>query len=189
MRTILTDCDGVLLNWNEAFTRWMESRGMPLLRNDSYEISVRHGISKGQAFNLVCEFNESRAVSTLLPQDDAIEWVRRLHFEHGFVFTVISALSDSDQAHTYRQQNLYNIFGPECFDCIICVPCGASKEKVLRRFAPNLWWIEDKPENAVLGRALGFRSLLYTLDHNRDFKTDIPRVENWQQIFNIVTTS
>ena len=132
-------------------------------------------------------FNESPEIGYLTPQDDAVEWVKRLHSDHGYKFTVISSVSDDPKTEIWRRKNLELVFGAECFDRLICLPCGAEKKSILREFPRNLWWIEDKPENAEVGESLGFKSLLYTLDHNRDRRSLVRRVNNWKEIYDIIT--
>ena len=50
-KIILTDCDGVLCNWNDGFNKFMEDKGMPQLPNtdDQYLLSKRHNITSAYA--------------------------------------------------------------------------------------------------------------------------------------------
>ena len=50
-KIILTDCDGVLLNWEYAFCCWMEQHGYVQVVNGNhyYDIGDRFGISKEKA--------------------------------------------------------------------------------------------------------------------------------------------
>ena len=58
-KLILTDCDGVLLDWEYAFNIWMTEKGYTLLEPLSYNISKRYNIPKDKANSLVKFFNES----------------------------------------------------------------------------------------------------------------------------------
>ena len=58
-KIILTDCDGVLLDWEAAFIEWMESKGYEKKVEAVYDISKAFGIEKKLGKRLVKEFNES----------------------------------------------------------------------------------------------------------------------------------
>ena len=60
-KIILTDCDGVLLNWEYAFGTWMEEHGHTMIENGNfiYNIGKRFNIDKDEASKLVRFFNES----------------------------------------------------------------------------------------------------------------------------------
>ena len=49
-KVILIDCDGVLLNWEYAFTVWMERHGYePVPENAmSYDVGERYGLTKNE---------------------------------------------------------------------------------------------------------------------------------------------
>ena len=58
-KIILTDCDGVLLNWEGAFTDWMTSRGYVVDENNrrEYNMGKRYGISSEEKDRTVRAFN------------------------------------------------------------------------------------------------------------------------------------
>ena len=62
-KIILTDCDGVLLNWEYAFTTWMERHGYVVdpKNPESYDVGDRYGLLKAKKQELVKFFNESSA--------------------------------------------------------------------------------------------------------------------------------
>ena len=94
-KTILVDADGVLLDWEFAFSVWMEEHGF--VKRDGhqfeYDIGNRYGIDREQGFKLIKMFNESAAIGFLPPLRDAMYYVKRLHEEHGYVFHCITSLS------------------------------------------------------------------------------------------------
>ena len=72
MGLILTDCDGVLLNWEYAFNVWMERKGY-VLREDYryvYSIGERFGIDAQRGKELIRDFNESAMIGFLPPLRD-----------------------------------------------------------------------------------------------------------------------
>ena len=60
-KTILVDCDGVVLNWEYAFDVFMEEHGFTRVEdaNKIYNIGARYGIDKDQGKKLIKMFNES----------------------------------------------------------------------------------------------------------------------------------
>ena len=79
-KTILTDVDGVLLNWEYAFDCWMLEQGFKKQEGEEfvYGMNIRYGIEKSQAKKLIKIFNESAVIGFLPPLRDAIEYVTRL---------------------------------------------------------------------------------------------------------------
>ena len=72
-KIILTDIDGVVLDWEESFVIWMEHLGHTLVDGYQYKYGVdkRFGISKGISDQLVRQFNASAAIGFLPPLRDA----------------------------------------------------------------------------------------------------------------------
>ena len=63
-----------------------------------------------------------------------------------------------------------------------------DKDNVLAEFHnTGLYWVEDKPKNALVGLNYGLKPLLIDHTYNRDFKhPDIRRVNNWKEIHQII---
>lgn len=189
--TILTDADGVLLNWEYAFAIWMEQHGHEKQPGHEfmYDIGERYGISRDQGRRLIKLFNESAAIGFLPPLRDAMYYVKRLHEEHGFVFHCITSLSSDVNAQRLREMNLKKLFGETAFEKIVCLETGADKDQALEPYRNSgCWWIEDKPENAEVGLDLGLRSVLMEHGHNmHQQSSNIAIVKNWREIFDLIT--
>jgi FMN phosphatase YigB (HAD superfamily) len=190
--TILTDADGVLLNWEYAFAIWMEQHGHQKQPGSEfvYEIGSRYGISREQGRKLIKMFNESAAIGFLPPLRDAMHYVKRLHQEHGYVFHCITSLSSDVNAQRLREMNLKKLFGDTAFERIVCLETGADKHDALEPYRDSgCWWIEDKPENAEVGLDLGLRSVLVEHGHNMDHANKrLPVVRNWREIYELITS-
>ena len=187
-KVILTDCDGVLLNWEKEFHGWMKQHGYALKESGVYEMNIAYGIPKRECKRLVQEFNESAWMGFLPALRDARSGVARL-VEHGYTFIVITSLSLDEKAKMLRVSNLKNIFGKNVFDDVICLDTGADKDEALAPYkGSGMWWIEDKLENAQTGAKLGLKSILIEHEHNKDdVDANIDRVETWSEIFDIIT--
>lgn len=190
-KLILTDCDGVLVNCNSAFEKYMEFNGFPRVPNTDkdYNISVRHGISSHQARECVMEFNESRHIADLMPFADSVDNILTLA-NLGFRFVVVTSLSSHPDAHEYRTLNLTNLFG-DVFDEIRCIEQGASKAVTLMEWEDTgYFWIEDHMRQAEAGYEAGLKTILINHPYNSHYKTDLfPTVSfetPWAEIVNMV---
>lgn len=191
-RTILTDCDGVLCNWEYAFCTWMEQHGYTQIENGNhyYNLSDRFAITKQEANEKVKIFNESAAIGFLPALRDAVFYVKRLHEEHGYEFHCITSLSLDPSAYKLRKMNLEKLFGPSVFTRLVCLDTGADKEEALREYEDSdLYWIEDKMENAFVGLQMGLRSIL--VEHGFNMYDSIPvgmyKAVNWKEIYEHIT--
>jgi FMN phosphatase YigB (HAD superfamily) len=191
-KIILTDADGVLLNWEYAFAVWMEQHGHEKQPGAEfiYDIGERYGITRDQGRKLIKLFNESAAIGFLPPLRDAMYYVKRLHEEHGYVFHCITSLSKDPNAQKLREMNLNKLFGETVFEKIVCLDTGADKDQALEPYRDSgCWWIEDKPENAEVGLDLGLRSILVEHGHNMNHANErIPVVKNWREIYELITS-
>lgn len=189
-RIILTDADGVLLNWEYAFSIWMEDHGFEMIPGAevNYDIGERYGITKTQGKKLIRMFNESAAIGFLPPQRDAMYYVKRLHEEHGFVFHCITSLSTDKNAQRLREMNLAKLFGESVFEKVVCLATGADKDEALAPYRKTgLWWIEDKIENAELGWTLGLKPILMEHGHNMHYYNEgIHKVKDWREIYELI---
>lgn len=187
---ILTDVDGVLLNWEFAFDIWMQEHGHKKVQGCElhYNIGKRYGIDNTVGKKLIKTFNESAAIGFLPPLRDAIYYVKKLHEEHGFVFRCITSLSLDKNAQKLRRMNLEKLFGGTVFDDIVYLDTGADKDAALEPYLDSrYWWLEDKIINAETGLKLGLTPLIMEHGHNMDYRGPIPLVKNWAEVYNTVT--
>ena len=188
---ILVDADGVLLNWEYAFSIWMETHGFVKQPGSDFEYDIgrRYNIDYAQGRKLIKMFNESAAIGFLPPLRDAMYWVKRLHEEHGYVFHCITSLSLDPSAGKLREMNLRKLFGKTAFERFVCLDTGADKHDALAEYQDSdCYWIEDKPENADVGHALGLKSILVEHGHNMNYLCSYPIVKNWREIYAIITS-
>jgi len=186
-KVILTDIDGVMLDWEEGFSVWMEHHGHKPVDGYKlmYKIGERYGISNNEGHKLVKIFNESAAIGFLPPVRDAQYYVKMLAEKHQYRFLAVTSLSTDPYAKELRVRNLRKLFGADTFVDVICLETGADKDDVLDAYkGKGYWWIEDKITNAVAGQERGLKSLLVEHGHNMDFEhPEIPRVKNWKEIY------
>jgi hypothetical protein len=187
-KVILTDCDGVLLNWEYAFTTWMERHGYVVdpKNPESYDVGDRYGLLKAKKQELVKFFNESSAIGFLPPLRDAMYYVDLLHRKHGYVFHMITSLSLDPFAQELRIKNTKKLFGETAFERFIFCDTGADKDEALEPYRDTgHLWIEDKIENAELGVSLGLESILIEHGHNMHYNK-VPLMQTWKEVYDYI---
>ena len=199
-RIILTDVDGVLLEWEHHFTKWMLQRTLfdergaryhpyRLLPNkeNTYEMAERFGLTVTEIRKEIREFNRSAWMGTQRPMMESQTWVKLLAAE-GWTFIPITSQTSDIPAQQLRKRRLGELFGDHVFTNYHILGTGADKDSALSEFHnTGLYWVEDKPKNAVAGLKYGLKPILIDHPYNRDFNhPDIIRVSNWKEIYQIV---
>lgn len=188
MKLILTDCDGVLLDWEAKFIEWMGTKGFnPDPSEFGYEMSHRFGMKKPKVKELIREFNESSWIGFLGPHLDAVWGMEQLSAK-GYFFGAITSLSEDVYAKKMREMNLAQLFPTSRFDFVECIDTGADKDASLMPYKDSgMFWIEDKPENAQLGADLGLNAIMLRHQHNAKFDdARVKVVDNWAQLVKYV---
>jgi hypothetical protein len=188
MKKILTDCDGVLLDWETPFHDWMKARGYDKMDAITYHMHELYpGMAKNDAKRLVKEFCNSAWIVGLPVLGDADFGVAEL-FNHGYRFNVITSLSLDPFAQKLRRINIDEMLGGDAFDELICLDTGADKDEALSKYAgTGYWWIEDKPENCDTGLKYGLKPILIDHPHNRWYDNpNVVRVKNWEEVCKVV---
>ena len=200
-RIILTDVDGVLLEWEHHFTKWMLQRTLfdergaryhpyRLLPNkeNTYEMAERFGLSVTEIRKEIREFNRSAWMGTQRPMMESQTWVKLLAAE-GWTFIPITSQTSDIPAQQLRKRRLGELFGDHVFTNYHILGTGADKDSALSEFHnTGLYWVEDKPKNAVAGLKYGLKPILIDHPYNRDFNhPEVIRVSNWKEIHQILS--
>jgi hypothetical protein len=187
-KVILTDCDGVLLDWEYAFGQWMKRHDYKIVESGQYRMDLKYGLTREEGNKLCRMFNESAWIRKLPPLRDSIKYVKKLHEEHGYIFHAITSLSTDQYACHLRTKNLRELFGDTVFERYVYLDTGADKDDALEPYRDTgCYWIEDKPENADTGSRVGLNSILIKHTHNADYKGSAIPVQNWKQIYEMIT--
>lgn len=199
-RIILTDVDGVLLEWEHHFTKWMLQRTLfdergaryhpyRLLpdKENTYEMAERFGLSVKEIRKLIREFNRSAWMGTQRPMMESQTWVKLLAAE-GWTFIPITSQTSDIPAQELRKRRLGELFGDHVFQNYHILGTGADKDSALAEFhGTGLYWVEDKPKNALAGLKYGLKPILINHEYNRDFEhAEITKVNNWKEIHQLI---
>ncbi len=200
-RIILTDVDGVLLEWEHHFTKWMLQRTLfdekgaryhpyRLLPNkeNTYEMAERFGLTVTEIRKEIREFNRSAWMGTQRPMLESQTWIKLMAAE-GWTFIPITSQTSDIPAQQLRKKRLGELFGDHVFTNYHILGTGADKDGALAEFHnTGLYWVEDKPKNAVAGLKYGLKPILIDHPYNQDFDhPEVIRVSNWQDIHKIVS--
>jgi hypothetical protein len=186
-KVILTDCDGVVLDWQHSWRGWMHRQGYKIVDDSVYDVADQYGLERPYAKRLVRLFNESAWIRKIPPLRDSMKYIKKLHEEHGYVFHAITSLSNDQYAQYLRCKNLGELFGKTAFERYVYLDTGADKDEILKEYeGTGCYWIEDKIENATVGKNLGLNSHLIAHDFNTG-DHGIPRVKNWKELYEIIT--
>lgn len=180
-KLILTDVDGVLLDWNHGFQKFLKRKGV------TTHLQELRSLSKFYTNNLIEEYNNSSYIGFLPPYKDSLEYVRYLH-KHGAVFGAITSLSDNIYTGKLREKNLKEVFGSTVFEFVWCIQCMGDKTEYLRKFENSqMYWIEDRIDNAEIGASLGLRSILLKNEDTADYQSDkVIGVNSWKEIYDLM---
>tara|TARA_Y100000385_G_scaffold291959_1_gene374689 strand:- start:2965 stop:3576 length:612 start_codon:yes stop_codon:yes gene_type:complete len=192
---ILVDCDGVCLDWEQAFFMWMHHRTLePAVENykELYNVNEWYGLDRETGKRLVAEFNASAAMGFLPPLRDAQWYIKMLAEKHGYQFVAVTSMSSDPFAQKLRISNLKKLFGEHTFAEYHILGCGDDKDEILMELSnkyDGCWWVEDKPANAIVGNDLGYNSIL--VEHTHNMQMEIPEeiqvVKNWEEIYTLIT--
>lgn len=187
MKKIITDVDGVLLDWNVKFNEWMEDEGFAIANPDSYAVHRRYDINREQADGLVKDFNESVWLSHLYYWNDSKDGVQKL-VDNGYKIDICTAVGTNEYVQETRNRHLRYCFGKNTFDKMHYVTANGPKDHILQTYeGTGIYWLEDKPENAVAGLKYGLRPILINHPWNHWFEhKDVLAVNNWQEICEII---
>ncbi len=193
-KLILIDCDGVVLNWDDAFEWWIW-RKYGIKKEDVTEytggVYGRYNLTFNTGplnwMDLVAEFNESVDCENLPPLRDSIKYIRKLHEEHGYVFTAITSFSLDPHSQEIRRSNLRRYFGSAIYSVEFADLCADKSHLLLPYEGSGIPWVEDKLGNAEIGADLGLDCYMmmhqYNLQDALNTEKPITFVGDWAELY------
>lgn len=185
---VLTDVDGVLLNWFKGFSKWMQNSGFSLRAFDPNQYLLEDcffGIDATNILDKCREFNESYAIRGLLPMPGAQVFIENITKRYNARIVAITAMGNNERSVQFRTQNLNEVFG-DVFSEIRVIGLCEDKSLELSRYKnlQNAIWLEDNLLNALTGSKLGIRSFLFDRQYNRDDRTHpkLSRVKDFLEL-------
>jgi FMN phosphatase YigB (HAD superfamily) len=190
-KLIITDVDGVILDWEGHFHAYMRSNGhlRVNIQPSYWQETCYPELSQIEAKKMIYHFNTSAWMMGLPALRDARSGIGRL-VENGYKFVAITAMGTDRYSLLARRYNLENIFGKGVFDDVIGTDMydHDSKRSELRGYDGH-YWIEDRVDNAILGTEMGLDTILMDHAYNADFAESehgIKRVSCWANICDFI---
>lgn len=185
-KILLTDCDGVLLDWLKGFCSFMSEKGFKIKDSFSYKLETAFNLKSDEINNLIVEFNMSDNMVSLPPIFDAKECLS-VFKKAGYKIICISSMSDNENSQNKRIKNLKNVFGDDTFSNFHFLKLHASKKPILNLYSgKKAIWVEDHVQNAIDGATIGFKTFLLNHSYNDnaifDDKYNIEKVVCWKEI-------
>lgn len=184
---ILTDVDGVLLDWFAGFKKFVQDKGIEVAEGDPADWSMVGWVKSNNIQGLISEFNDSWAFEYLPHYVTAKSQLKKLH-EEGHAVVAITSCSSDSKVREMRINNLERKFGP-IFEDVICLPLMESKLNILSQYAPT-FWVEDSLHGAKAGVEAGHRTFLLDKPYNQGpIDKRIERVKDWYEIYERIENS
>ena len=189
----MTDVDDCLFAWNDAF---MEFANKFYPQYEPVIDAMAHwkiwdkftNVSEEQSEAMLLHFNTSAKQAFMPPKWDSVEYVNKL-IDEGWRFIAITSVSDDPDVYKLREMCLDTLFPGGCIE-LHCLPLHGEKKEYLKQWQGKpYYWIEDKLKNAIAGHELGFKTILMDHPYNQNAPEGITRVNSWEQIYSILTSS
>ena len=194
IKIFLTDVDDCLFAWHDAFVEWMGinyPQFIPIGLNAMVQWEIPNkfeNMNSDEAETCLVHFNTSAKQAFMPSKLDSEIWVNKL-IEKGWRFVAITSVTDDENVWRLRKMCLDSIFPEGCIK-LHCLPLHKGKDEILQTYAGNgYYWVEDKLKNSVLGLKYDMKPLLIDHPYNQDAPEGITRVNNWQDINNILTAN
>ncbi len=190
-KVILTDVDGVLLDFLPTFTCFLNQEKKIRLTLEDWEkgylLSDLIDIEPEESKKIFIDFCHSDYFKRLEPKACALEAVSKLA-EEGWRFIAVTAANqgcDTQDLLKTAENRLFNLqthFGA-IFEDIYLTDITGCKADTLKRFKPS-YWVEDSVANAHIGYEAGHHSLIIKGRHYRDGDNilNLPSFDDWHGI-------
>ena len=177
-KTILTDIDGVCLDWQTQFQKYLDYYHPGKSLDDP---TTQYEHMKTQMHSFV----QSAWMGWISPLRDAVEILTKFK-QDGYEVHGCTAMGFDPYAIALRKKNLETYF-PNVFDRLdtTSMEDGSTKEIWLEQYrGKDCLWVEDKWINALAGASMGIKTFLMKQSYNAHNNDDrIVKVDNWQQIY------
>lgn len=181
---LLTDVDGVILDWVKTFGEYAVSRGFTLRMEHpkTWEMTEWFGATTEQIRELISDMNSSAIFESIPAFPDAQKVLPILAEKYDLV--AITSCSSDALTVERRIKNLELI--DVKFKDVHCLDFNVSKKDLLSAY-PTTLWVEDRFEGAESGVETGHKSFLINRSYNlNQFHQKIVKVDSWHQIHSLL---
>ena len=180
-KILLTDIDGVVLDWQKHFNKYLDHY---YPREELFDPTVfAQGERTGK---IIKEFNNSAWIGFLEPWKDSVEVLTELN-HMGWKIYGCTSMGTDQYANALRKKNIETLM-PDVFAQLEIIPFMQPKGNWLAPWkGSGAVWVEDKWSNAIIGADMGIKTFLMKQSYNskQDYQ-GVEKVDNWRQIYNKV---
>lgn len=189
--SVVTDVDGVLLDWFDGFDQWMINDKRVKVDHSTlpsmYDLTDKYHVTSEQIVGYITEFNSSEKFGHLKPVHGALEYFMPLLNDNSMVWRWLSSgsiKSKEIQCMANRYSNLQDAFGSGFVDGLL-LPMRESKVPYLKHLQTtddHLVFIEDSLSHAMEAVKLDIKTILLDYPYNQQDEDPklLFRVENWK---------
>lgn len=196
-KTVLLDCDYVILNINHAFNTFLQKTTSLDFGSEILSLPTFEWPYFKENPSLLREYAKEFQLSDLfrqgIPMPGAVSALKRLK-QNGYSLHVLSsALADEnkkDKTTANRLKNLHFVFG-HLFDDVHILPWAADKTDTLKCYPKNSYFVEDSLRHALEALKIGHSPILLRSCFNEKFLQshdvqNIPVFKTWDEITNFI---
>lgn len=192
-KTIIVDCDEVLLAWTPGFLRHVIQSGFGIQPDHKgiwheqfYHNPTKNVFTLEDKNNAVEVFNNSQEFSQLQPYRDAVEGVKAL-VNIGYRIHVVSACGTSPTTMKFRIENLMTVFGSTTFRSFDFVGLGMPKQVKLRKWEDSgFFFVDDQLKNMACAIVTGLTPVLMHDEWNSGADWDGLRISTFADLQRII---
>jgi uncharacterized HAD superfamily protein len=182
MKLLLTDIDGVILNWSDHFRKYLQQYYPDV---DLWDPTVF--AQQDITADIIKHYNYTAWIGFVPPLRDAQDVLPKFK-KDGWEIIACTSMGSDQYANALRRMNIENLF-PSVFSRIDIIPFMEPKNKWLTQYrGSGAVWVEDKWTNAMAGADMGLKTFLMRHEYNSKYNSkNINEVDNWIQIYNKVS--
>ncbi len=180
--TLISDVDGVAMDWTQGFVNYMASIGHHALHANPSTFGMTDIFPElEKPWTHIMDYQHSPFYEQVRAYEDAKETYGRLH-DLGAKIVFLSSCGETDFIKTTRENTLNSEFSGK-FDDIILLPFGASKLDALSKFKKGSVFIDDQVHIAQEGVLMGHNSFLRDMPYNsKDSCGQVVRLTEMNQL-------
>lgn len=194
MLNVITDVDGVLLDWFYGFEQWITNiKGVKPVHATApsmYSLQDKYPLTQQEIVEHIAEFNSSKYFGELLAVRGAESYFCSMLSHRNMKWSWLScgAVDDKEtECLEMRKQNLRKRFHREIPG--ILLPMSAKKLTCLAAyselFGEDMVFIEDSLSHAMDAVKMGIKTVLLDYPYNQQQKDPylLYRAKNWKEIY------
>jgi DNA-binding beta-propeller fold protein YncE len=196
--TILTDVDGVLLNFLKAFSEFLKSKSLfkeefefKIKGNEYFDLKELITLScPVECESIINEFYLSKEIGKLKEQQDGLTDIIQ-SLNNDFNLICITCIGTTEHLKEQRQKNLINVFG-DCFKEIHCINITDSKEDLISSLSKKydvITYVDDRLKHINEAINAGVKPILFIQGYPHNEESNEYYVANcWHDIKSIISS-